>query len=340
MYLISFVIPVYNTGKYIKKCLESIYSQELDPSTFEIIIIDDGSTDNSKSIINEFINLHPNCKYYFQENNGQSSARNRGLKLAQGYFIHFIDSDDFLKENSLNDIFNSITNLQALDVIAFNLTNIIENKKIKCTYLSSNDTRILNGTEYIEKSNIQFSPCCYIFQRKHLTDNNLFFTEKVDAEDIDYIFKALHSANRIKFIDIFYYNINQRSGSVTRSYRKKFLFDLSSAITRLYLYAFNTDDYNTETRFKNKTNELIIGLFSIYFKSISPYRNTDIYKILLKNKNNCRIILNCIPRKIQKKNIILFMSCYSLNFLFILILIRKFFTTIKRHLIKENTTIQ
>src|SRR5699024_11228741 len=94
---ISIFIPVFNTGKYLSECLDSLLNQGLE--NYEIIIIDDGSTDNSAEIIEKYSNSYSNIINIYQKNNGQGSARNKGLKIAQGEYIYFMDSDDYLTKN-------------------------------------------------------------------------------------------------------------------------------------------------------------------------------------------------------------------------------------------------
>ena len=100
---ISIIIPVYNTEKYIQKCIDSLYQQNLN---IEIIFIDDGSTDNSKEIINNYSKKDDRIKVLSQNNQGPAVARNLGLEVAQGNYIAFLDSDDWIENNSLEMLYN------------------------------------------------------------------------------------------------------------------------------------------------------------------------------------------------------------------------------------------
>lgn len=102
---LSIIIPMYNAEKYIGNCLESILNQNLDPAQYEIIIINDGSTDKSIQIVNEYAISNDNIIILSQSNSGQSSARNNGISKATGDFLFFIDADDFLIPDSLSDVF-------------------------------------------------------------------------------------------------------------------------------------------------------------------------------------------------------------------------------------------
>ena len=96
---ISIIIPVYNVENYISQCLKSLLNQGVDEHTIEILVIDDGSKDNSIKIAKEFQKLHLCIKIYTQENGGVGSARNKGIDLANGEYIYFIDPDDYLVDN-------------------------------------------------------------------------------------------------------------------------------------------------------------------------------------------------------------------------------------------------
>lgn len=127
--LLSIVIPIYNAEHYIGKCLDSILYQGIAPDSYEIVIVNDGSTDESSSIVRQYILKYPFIKLYNQVNQGQSAARNYGMSMANGDYIQFMDADDFLIENSLSKIVDFANNGHAhaepqktYDIIAFDLT--------------------------------------------------------------------------------------------------------------------------------------------------------------------------------------------------------------------------
>ena len=109
--LISIVIPVYNGEKFLKECIKSIINQ--DYSNLEIIIIDDGSTDNSKNIIEEFLKKDSRVKYYYKNNSGVSESRNFGIKNANGDFITFVDADDYLNKDFISYYYRMILDYNA-----------------------------------------------------------------------------------------------------------------------------------------------------------------------------------------------------------------------------------
>ena len=102
---VSIIVPVYNVEKYIKKCLDSLVHQTL--SDIEIIVVNDGSPDNSELIINQYLKKYSNIKYFKKENGGQGSARNFGLSKAIGKYIMFVDSDDYVDITMAEKMYNS-----------------------------------------------------------------------------------------------------------------------------------------------------------------------------------------------------------------------------------------
>ena len=126
---ISIIIPVYNTQEYLKRCLNSIINQSYKVS-YEIICIDDGSTDKSVDILNQYKSKYPdNFKILYQKHSGQAEARNLGIKSAAGNFIMFIDSDDFIAENLLKECSNK------LKIYILSIPFIKTIKKAKKTYI-------------------------------------------------------------------------------------------------------------------------------------------------------------------------------------------------------------
>ena len=105
MKLVSVIVPCYNGEKDIERCLNSIVNQTY--KKIEVIVVDDGSKDNSKELIKEYVNNYPNVNYYYKKNGGLSSARNFGLKKATGDYIAFVDSDDYIDLKMLEKMYNS-----------------------------------------------------------------------------------------------------------------------------------------------------------------------------------------------------------------------------------------
>ena len=155
---------MYNAESYISQCLDSIFSQGLDPNDYELIIVNDGSKDKSKEFVEGYLQKHSNIRLLNQENKGQSAARNLGISIAEGDYIQFIDADDYLIPNSLHQIVDyaaSENNASINDLIIFGIiSDVIDGSKLKnkgigkCEWLG-------NGIDYIASHNYNNSPCYY-----------------------------------------------------------------------------------------------------------------------------------------------------------------------------------
>lgn len=108
---LSFIIPAFNCSKYISDCILSLIQQDLSPENYEIIIINDGSTDNTRSILTDFQEKYKNIKVYDQDNHGRDYARNQGVKKAKGDYIWFIDNDDYITANCIKKLISTAQTL-------------------------------------------------------------------------------------------------------------------------------------------------------------------------------------------------------------------------------------
>ena len=121
---LSIVIPAYNVEQYIGNCLDSIFNQQIETDMLEVIVVNDGSKDGTEDIIKQYASQHPNLIYISQENQGQSVARNTGLKRATGDLIWYVDSDDATTENSIQTIFSYFKKYPHADFLTFNWINL------------------------------------------------------------------------------------------------------------------------------------------------------------------------------------------------------------------------
>lgn len=177
---------MYNAEPYISQCLDSIISQGLDSKSYEVIIINDGSNDRSCEIVTRYLKYHSNFRLFNQNNRGQSVARNYGMTKAIGEYIQFIDADDFLIPDSLQQIVqfaSSKNNDYALDMISF---GIIGGYPDRVEIKNTGTGRCLwhgNGYDYIASHNYNNSPCYYWLKRSFVSKFELKFEEGKLCED-------------------------------------------------------------------------------------------------------------------------------------------------------------
>ena len=226
---LSVIIPVYNSEKYIKECLDSILNQTLD--NIEIVCIDDRSTDNSFSILQEYANENDNIKVFRnEENKGAGFTRNRGLSYIKGDCFAFVDSDDFLDETAYEKVLDLVKS-EALDFAMFQLINYDDETgevypdsyyDIKC--LGDDYTlKVFNHKDVADMGGIfkiSVSPCNKIFNRAFIERIDARFKEGISFEDNIFFFKIFLNAERVSFYKEHLYYRRRRDDSVMGSYNE------------------------------------------------------------------------------------------------------------------------
>lgn len=204
---LSIIVPVYGVEKYIDKCLDSLVKQSL--KEIEIIVVNDGTKDNSQKIIDKYVKKYPEkIKSYIKENGGQGSARNYGLEKANGEYIGYVDSDDFIEKDMYKKLYNKAKE-DNYDIVVCGNYNVSEDYKTK-----NIDTFINNYNTDLE--NIFFGKMAVwnkIYKRDILIKNKLEFKEKVWYEDLAFTLKAIMNSNTFAFIDEPLYDYLIREGS-------------------------------------------------------------------------------------------------------------------------------
>ena len=226
--LLSIILPVYNVGMYLSMCLDSLLNRNLNVLDYEIVAINDGSTDNSLDILNEYASKYPNIKIFSQENKGLSVARNEGLKYAKGEYVWFVDSDDFVKSNCLLELFGILLDLDvdvlAIDRIEYNNQTFIEKKyaREKC-----DSSKLYVGSDFLGIFNNEVSVWMYLWNRTFLVKNKLLFAPGLLHEDLLFTPVALYFAKKVKYVNIcaYCYRIF-RQNSITNLPNPKRSYDL------------------------------------------------------------------------------------------------------------------
>lgn len=193
--LISYIIPMFNGGAYIGRCIESILNQGFTPPNYEIIVINDGSTDNGPEIVNRYAQAHDNIKLINQENQGVGAARNRGIAEAKGEYIHFIDADDALIEGGSALLFETAFGKgYRPDLIVFNLHYIVKrNENDSLPPLTSNIYFEGTLSDFIRQCGIK--PYCTSFFFKTQIIKDLKFNNFKIGEDLCFMLDVYDKVN-------------------------------------------------------------------------------------------------------------------------------------------------
>lgn len=305
---VSVIVPVYNVEQYLRKCLDSLVNQTL--KDIEIIVVNDGSPDNSQEIIDEYVKKYPKkVKSYIQENGGQGSARNFALKKAKGKYIGYVDSDDYVSLDMYEKMYNQIEQEKSDIVICNNY--------------------IVNGDHIvIEKDNTlvyndDFERACFgkmavwnkLYKRELIIKNEIEFASKVWYEDLAFTVKTIISANKISFVDepLYYYIIREGStmnnNNVKRNTELFFAFnDLMDylkkkrkfkkyysiveflAIEHIYISGITRI---IQCEADNKLKKEVINDFLVYFNNnFKGYKNNKFLKTLTFNRKLIYVLNN------------------------------------------------
>jgi glycosyltransferase involved in cell wall biosynthesis len=210
--LISVIIPVYKVEKYLEQCLVSVIFNSY--GNLEIIIVDDGSPDNSADIYNKYAELDKRIKIIVQENAGLSAARNAGVKAANGEYVHFVDSDDYIDLNFYEELVNDALQYDA-DIVACGIK--ISNAVAAITY----SHRIICADLYTK---IQKLICAkhgyavrYLLRRRFLAENKIEFVVGKSFEDLPFTLTAVKAANRVVINPNTFYHYIRRPNSISTS---------------------------------------------------------------------------------------------------------------------------
>lgn len=217
-YFLSIIVPIYNVEKYIGECIESIINQK--DINFELILINDGSTDNSLEICKKYKKKYQNIVLINQENKGVSYTRNHGIDIAKGKYIMFVDSDDLLYNKcNLAKIKKNIENLN-LDIIMYNMIYMYEydNRKkfdFLPNYPKINTDNIIDAL--LNSNKLSISSCDKLVKRDFIISNNIYFDKKKkNLEDADWSLNLYLHTSKIKYINEYVYIYRkQREGSAT-----------------------------------------------------------------------------------------------------------------------------
>lgn len=216
---LSIIVPIYNVAPYLRKCVDSLLEQDI--SDYEIILVDDGSPDECPKICDEYATAYSNIQVIHQENAGLSAARNSGVAVAQGEYIWFVDSDDYVETNVLRELMEQIEQ-DTLDVLRFRYQNVRESGEafvphegMKVDYndysgVPTDGMSFLNNRMGIQCYTVQF-----IVKRAIATME--LFTPDIYFEDTDWTPRMLLRAERVASTELLVYNYLWREGSITLS---------------------------------------------------------------------------------------------------------------------------
>lgn len=287
---LTIIVPVYNTSKHLKKCIDSILTQIDD--TDEVLLINDGSTDDSEEILKEYEKSNPKTvTYYKKENAGIADTRNLGISKAKGKYILFVDSDDYIKENLIKDLRTYME--KEIELIKFKLERVDENGQV----IEKVDGPVFDSVTGEEAFNLLAfsdvlldSPCVYAFKKELFTENGFKFKVGTEHEDFGLIPHVLLKAKTVVSINNYGYCYVQSDDSITRNKNyEKTLKKFNDAL----LHYDNMQEFIKGVSLNNQTKKNVK----------TYYTNAIILKLKELKKEDLKLYIQKIKKRKMIKNI-------------------------------------
>lgn len=284
---LSIIIPMYNVENYLEKCVGSILTQNVDFG-YEIIMINDGSTDSSLEKARKIALQNSNITVISQENKGLGGARNTGIANASGDYLLFLDADDIIAEECMQKL-TKIAVTNQLDVLEFAVKGITEAGRIVYRF-SSKTNEVMTGISYCNSVKYMNSACNKLYKRDFLVEYNLFFLEKIFIEDFEFNTRAFALAQRILATDILGAYFLQSNNSITRNNnvekRNKMIQDIQKVITIInQKFLENKKHIEISNYYLEKLNFLTATLFYKMLEKGAPYKEVIFLKKEMQAQN-------------------------------------------------------
>lgn len=227
MKTLSFIVPLYNSAKWLEKCLFSILNQDIPESEMEIICVNDGSPDNSADMAREIGKKHPCIIVLDQENQGPSGARNNGMRHATGKYLCFVDPDDYVEPNVYGRLVKQMED-ENLDVLRFNYQSVDENYQLvdKPAFEKRFDysPKLMSGAEFIAtRLDIACNIWRYMYRREIITENGIWCFTGDYFDDTPWLPLVLMQAERMNICDTIVYDYLERSDSLVKTNNPKMM---------------------------------------------------------------------------------------------------------------------
>ena len=261
---LSIVVPIYKVEPYLPKCVESLLAQDLPKEDYEIILVDDGSPDRCGEICDAYAARYVNVKVVHRKNGGLSAARNTGIEVAQGEYVQFVDSDDYLEPNVLKALVEKMDS-DKLDILRFNYQNVneryevFEPNKVSKPFVDYRD-EVCDGLTFLTE---RLGYGCYAWQfmlRRELLENCVF-KEGIYFEDMEWTPRLLLKASKVTSTDLMVYNYLMRQGSITQSVdekkKRKVLDDRLSLIDSM---KEQSEKVNDKRWFEGMIGQMAVGI--------------------------------------------------------------------------------
>lgn len=263
---LSIIVPAYNVERFLKRCVDSCQRQNINKSDYEVIIVNDGSTDNTLNIANELTCEYENVKVITQENKGLSGARNTGIDNALGDYLWFVDGDDYVKDNVLSQMLQVVFE-DNLDICVFDAE--VQHKDGKA-HIDKHDKLynlgVISGAEAMLTTHNVFKVWEIIYNRVFLFDNNLRFAIGLIHEDIEFELRVFYFVKRMRYVPLCCYEYCYNEGSLSRpkeigKIQRNFYHDLL-VMSNIHRFVEEQMDMGKELKlfYEKRINSVVCGV--------------------------------------------------------------------------------
>lgn len=281
---ISIIIPLYNSEKHIGRCINSCFSQGLKEDEFEIIIINDGSTDKSLEVVEDYYSVHTNIRVYSQTNQGQGVARNHGIDKAKGKYILFLDSDDYYLPETISSLLD-IAETKHCEVLNFLMEVEYSDGSIEVGYKYSYDfNRVYSGKELLLHIGVTVGTVCSsLYRRSFILKYGIYFPIDMKHEDVYFSYLVYTRASKVIFSNIHCYFYHWNDSSTDRSIDavKKKILEISDIQLAFYLKSMAEEDGICDKLacyLKKNSNSILISLLVSILKNKSLLNRKEFKK--------------------------------------------------------------
>lgn len=290
---LSIIIPVYNVEKYIRNCLDSIFSAINKNFSFEVIVVDDETPDNSMAIVDEYAGLFSNLHVLHQKNQGQGVARNTGLSKAQGDYVWFVDSDDWIEDNAISILFEYFDKYPQIDLFGIPATWKYTNESENWVDLNFSADYRLSGKQYLERR-LQLAAWQFVVKRCLLIDNQILYYPGILHEDGLWGFEVMYKATQVLILSSPLYCYRQRiEGSVMRNISIQSAYDIITIHKQKMLFMEKSVLVSDKGWFMKMSLDSLENSVAIVWH----LRHTDSFKKFLSDSQEYRIKVckQCFP---------------------------------------------
>ena len=328
--LLSIIIPAYNAAAFLRRTIDFIIKDIGDAKQVELLIVNDGSTDNTKQVIEQIKLENSNIiiNHYSKENGGLSDARNFGICKALGKYVWCFDSDDIIEKGS---IFKILTKLkeQDIDLLSFEIRErYYDSGKIEVVNKENKPTAIiLDGLNYLSDYNIDYSACAFIVRKSILLKNDVFFLKGVLSEDYEFPLRLYKYCAKITHIDEVFYNYIIKDGSLSRrNTQEYYLFyhkSMIKIVKNLYDFIERINDKEYAKALEKHITKIKLVAIGTLLKSKVFFKKKKEYYFRFKELGMFDLKASGLVKKTFKQKVIVFLVITRIYYITMLLFSRR-----------------